>query len=239
VSGRSLLERGGTLRFVHAVNSRARLDRFLADARLNAFEADVSWGFVASAPGVLLPIMAHPPIDRSDLTFVDWLDGALAGERVVKVDIKDQPTNRAVLDILAERDLPRDRFILNADVTAGPGGEPALFTPDDAVEWRRRFGEVVISIGCTTGPDLGPYARAHVDLLLDAAAAVGEPATICLDVHRVESDPSALDRLVAERRHVTLWNQFPADGLLFRRYRERLPAAFIDLFDGVRDPIVE
>ncbi|HEY8145220.1 MAG TPA: DUF2181 domain-containing protein [Kofleriaceae bacterium] len=239
MSGRSLLERGGTLRFVHAVNSRARLDRFLADARLNAFEADVSWGFVASAPGVLLPIMAHPPIDRSDLTFVDWLDGALAGERVVKVDIKDQPTNRAVLDILAERDLPRDRFILNADVTAGPGGEPALFTPDDAVEWRRRFGEVVISIGCTTGPDLGPYARAHVDLLLDAAAAVGEPATICLDVHRVESDPSALDRLVAEHRHVTLWNQFPADGLLFRRYRERLPAAFIDLFDGVRDPIVE
>lgn len=239
MSGRSLLERGGTLRFVHAVNSRARLDRFLADARLNAFEADVSWGFVAGAPGVLLPIMAHPPIDRSDLTFVDWLDGALAGERVVKVDIKDQPTNRAVLDILAARDLPRDRFMLNADVTAGPGGEPPLFTPDDAVDWRRRFGEVVISIGCTTGPDRAPYTAAHIDLLLEAAAAVGEPATVCLDVHRVESDPSILDRLVAERRHLTLWNQHPADALLFRRYRERLPAAFIDLFDTVRDPIVE
>ncbi len=221
------------------MNSRERLGRFLADARLNAFEADVSWGFVSDAPGVLLPIMAHPPIDRSDLTFDEWLDGALAGDRVVKVDIKDQPTNRAVLDILAARDLPRDRFLLNADVALGPGGEPPLFTPDDAVEWRRRFGEVVISIGCTTGPDRAPYTRAHLDLMLEAAAAVGEPATVCLDVHRVESDPSVIDRLVAEGRHLTLWNQHPADAALFRRYRARLPAAFIDLFDAVRDPIVE
>ena len=239
MSGRALLERGGSLRFVHAVNSRARLDRFLADARLNAFEADVSWGFVSGAPGVLLPIMAHPPIEESDLTFEDWLDRAFAGDRVVKVDIKDQATNRAVLDVLAARDLPQGRFILNADLAPGPGGDPPLFSPDDAVAWRRRFGEVVISIGCTTGPDRAPYTRAHLDLLLAAAAAVGEPATICLDVHRVEADPSVVDRLVAERRHITLWNQHPADLALVRRYRARLPAAFIDLFDAVRDPIVE
>ena len=224
---------------MHAVNSRQRLDRFLTDARLNAFEADVSWGFVSGAPGVLLPIMAHPPIEQSDLTFEEWLDGALAGERVVKVDIKDPPTNRAVLEILERRDLPRDRFILNADVALGPGGDPPLFSADDAVEWRRRFGEVVISIGCTTGPDRAPYGAGHLDLMLEAASAVGEPATICLDVHRVESDPSVLERLAAARRHVTLWNQHAADAALFRRYRAALPGAFIDLFDGLRDPIVE
>ena len=220
------------------MNSRARLDRFLADERINAFEADVCWGFVSGAPGVLMPIMAHPPIEESDLTFEDWLDRSLAGGRVVKVDIKDQATNRAVLDILAERDLPPDRFILNADVALGPGGDPPLFSPHDAVQWRRRFGEVVISIGCTTGPDRAPYTRAHLDLLLAAADAVGEPATICLDVHRVESDLSVIARLAAERRHITLWNQHPADAALFRRYRALLPAAFIDLFDAVRDPIV-
>ncbi len=223
---------------MHGVNSRERLDRFLADERINAFEADVSWGFVSGAPGVLMPIMAHPPIEQSDLTFDDWLDRSLAGGRVVKVDIKDQTTNQAVLDVLAARDLPPGRFILNADVALGPGGEPPVFSPDDVVEWRRRFGEVVISIGCTTGPDRAPYTRAHIDLLLAAADAVGEPATVCLDVHRVESDPSVLDHLLAERRHITLWNQFAVDLPLVRRYRARLPAAFIDLFDDVRDPIV-
>ena len=239
VSGHRLLERGGTLRFVHGVNSRARLDRFLADARINAFEADVSWGFVRGAPGLLLPIMAHPPIEDSDLTFEGWLDRALAGDRVVKVDIKDRATNRAVVDILAQRDLAPDRFILNADVAVGPGGEPALFSPADAVEWRQRFGEVVISIGCTTGPDRAPYSAAHLDLLLAAAEAVGEPATVCLDVHRVEADRSAVDRVLAAGRHITLWNQHPADALLFRRYRDLLATAFIDLFDAARDPITD
>lgn len=221
------------------MNSRARLDRFLSDGRINAIEADVSWGFVSGAPGILLPIMAHPPIEESDLTFEAWLDRSLSGDRVLKVDIKDQATNRAVVDILAERDLPPDRFILNADVALGPGGDPPIFSPDDAVEWRRRFGEVVISIGCTTGPDRAPYTRAHLDLLLAAAAAVGEPVTVCLDVHRVESDPSVVDRLLAERRHITLWNQHATDLPTVQRYRARLPAAFIDLFDAVRDPIVD
>ena len=54
-----LLEQGGALRFVHGVNSRERMQRFLADQRINAFEADVSWGFLRGAPGLLLPIMAH------------------------------------------------------------------------------------------------------------------------------------------------------------------------------------
>ena len=239
MSARSLLERGGSLRFVHAVNSRERLDRFLADRRINAFEADVSWGFVSGAPGVLLPIMAHPPSEESDLTFDDWLARVQEGDRVVKVDIKDQATNRAVLDVLAASDLPRARLIVNADVVPGPGGDPPVFSPDDAIDWRRRLGEVVVSIGCTTGPDRAPYAAAQIDVLLEVAAAVGEPATICLDVHRVESDPSVLDRLVAERRHLTLWNQHPADLPLVRRYRARLPDAFIDLFDALRDPIVD
>jgi hypothetical protein len=237
--GHRLLERGGALRFVHAVNSRQRLDRFLADARINAFEADVSWGFLREVPGVLLPIMAHPPIADSDLSFEDWLDAALAGERILKVDLKDQASNRAVVEILGRRHLPADRLILNADVALGPGGEPPVFSPDDALGWRRRFGPVVISIGCTTGPDRAPYAPAHVDLLLEVAVAVGEPATVCLDVHRVESDPSVLERLVAAGAHITLWNQHPADADLFRRYRARLPTAFVDLFDAARDPIVE
>jgi hypothetical protein len=231
-----LLEQGGALRFVHGVNSRERMERFLADQRINAFEADVSWGFVRGAPGVLLPIMAHPPVPDSDLTFEDWLDASLAGDRIVKIDLKDQPTNRAVLDILDRRALAPDRFILNADVALGPGGEPPVFSVADALEWRRRFGPVVISIGCTTGPDRLPYRPADVDLLLAAADAVGEPATICLDVHRVEADPSVLDRL--GDRHLTLWNQFPCDAALVRRYRDRLPQAFIDLFDQARDPIL-
>jgi hypothetical protein len=236
--GHRLLERGGTLRFVHAVNSRQRLDRFLADARINAFEADVSWGFLRGAPGVLLPIMAHPPIEQSDLSFADWLDGSLAGGRVVKIDIKDQPTNRAVLEMVAGRDLPRDRFLLNADIARGPGGERPLFSADDALAWRRRLGAVVISLGLTTGADRRPYDRTHVNALLEAADAVGDPVTLCLDVHRVESDPSVVRRLLAEQAHITLWNQHPADEVLFRRYRNLLPGAFIDLFDTARDPIV-
>jgi hypothetical protein len=236
-TGHRLIAGGGSLRFVHAVNSRERMDRFLADPRLNAFEADVSWGTVRGGPGAPRPIMAHPPMKESDLSFEDWLDASLGGERVVKVDLKDQRSNRAVLDILAGRDLPLDRFLVNANFTPGLGGGAPLFAIADAVEWRERFGEVVISIGMTVGPGQEPYGREEIDALLAAADAVGEPATVCLDVHRVESELGVLEWLVG--RHVTLWNQHPADAALYRRYRGLLPTAFIDLFDAAGDPIVD
>lgn len=43
----------------------------------------------------------------------------------------------------------------------------------------------------------------------------------------------------AAGHHVTLWNQFPALPRHYRRYREQLPSAIIDLFDEAREPIVE
>jgi hypothetical protein len=237
MTGHRLIANGGILRFVHAVNSRDRMDRFLADPRWNAFEADVSWGTLRGGSGAPRPIMAHPPVVESDLSFEDWLDATLGGERVVKVDLKDQRSNRAVLDILAGRDLPLDRFLVHANFTPGLGGGTPRFSIADAVEWRKRFGEVVISIGMTVGPGRGPYGPEEIDALLAAADVVGEPATVCLDVHRVDSNRGVLERLGG--RHVTLWNQYPADAALYRRYRDLLPAAFIDLFDAARDPIVD
>ncbi len=237
-TGRGLLAAGDCLRFAHGVNSRERLARVLAEGHCNALEADVSWGFRSGAPGVRLPVMAHPPIDESDLSFEEWLDAVVEVAGVFKIDIKDRSSNIAVVEILSSRKLPPDRYILNSDVVAGAGGPPPL-TVAEAIEWRRRFGEVVISIGCTTGDLLVPYLDDEVAQVLEAAEAIGRPVTVCLEVHRIEAAPRSLERVREAGHHVTVWNQFPADTKLFRRYRALLPDAFIDLFDEAREPIVE
>jgi hypothetical protein len=236
-TGYRLIASAGELRFAHGVNTRERLARVTGDARCDAIEADVSWGFLTGAPGARLAVMAHPPIEESDLSFEQWLEET-AGARVIKIDIKDVPSNRAVLDVLCERRLPLDRYILNSDVVAGAGGPPPLLVAD-AIEWRRRLGDVVISIGCTTGDVLEPYRDGELDAVLEAAGAIGGPVTVCLELHRVEAVPDQLERVRSSGYHVTIWNQFPALPRHYRHYRRLLPDAIIDLFDDSRDPILE
>lgn len=82
------------LRFAHAVNTRALLRAALADARVNVLEGDVITR--TGADGVVRAVMGHNPLPQharddagDELTLVDWLTGALAASRGVKVDLKE------------------------------------------------------------------------------------------------------------------------------------------------------
>jgi hypothetical protein len=238
VKGAVLLARGGELRFAHGVNSRARMDAFLSSP-VNVFEVDVAWGFLVQAPDEMRLVTAHPPILQSDLGFEEMFETSLAAGRIVKIDLKDRVAQEKVLEYLVRTAPSQDRYFLNADMTPGPNGQPPVFSAQDGLLWRARLGgDLLVSIGCTTDPPNGPYGIEDIDGLLAAAAEVGEPCTVCLDVHRLELHGGALDDVLAARRHVSLWNMIPADEDLFRRYRARCPDAFIDLFDADRAPVL-
>lgn len=238
MSGAELLARGGELRFAHAVNSLDRLDEQLAGP-CNTIEGDVNWGWQFGGGLWRTAIMAHPPRRVSDLAFEAWLERALDAGRVIKIDLKDERANRTIVSALDQPHVPFDRVFVNADMVRGPSGDDPDFSVALGQQWRARFAELVVSVGCTTGPDRLPYTAEHLSALLDAAATIGEPVTVCLDVHRVDSDPSALERVKDAGRHVSLWNRYPCDLEIYRRYRQLVPDGFIDLFDADRNPIVE
>lgn len=219
--------------FVHGVNRRARLDAALASGR-GAFEGDVSWGRLRG--GGETAIMAHPPDVESDLSFAEWLGESLAAGRRCKIDLKDRRAADAVIAHLIGVAPPHDRYVVNADMVVGPGGALPRFAVADALAWRAVLGTVTVSLGSTTGGAV-PYGEEDVDRLLAAAAAIGEPLTVCLEVGRLEVDPTALERVAAAGHHLSLWCAAPQVEAVFARYRARLPEAWIDLFDDTRAPL--
>lgn len=238
MKGADLLARGGALRFVHGVNSRARMRQFLS-APVEVFEVDVAWGFLVQAPDELRAVCAHPPVLQSDLTFEELFETAQDSGRIVKIDLKDRVVQDTVLEYLVRTRPGLDRYFLNADMTIGPNGQEPIFSATDGLRWRGKLGgDLLVSIGCTTDPPHQPYGADDIRRLLAIAAEVGEPCTVCLDVHRLDVDPGALDAVLAAHRHVSLWNMLPADEAMVRRYRARCPDAFIDLFDADRAPVV-
>jgi hypothetical protein len=54
-------------------------------------EADVSMGTVTGSDGIMLPIMAHPPLNNSDLSLEEFIDTILSSgtPKGIKLDFKD------------------------------------------------------------------------------------------------------------------------------------------------------
>ena len=105
----------------HATNSRAKLDKALADSTM-MIEADVSLGAENE------PIMAHPPANTSDLSLEQFLESVLAstqsGEKKgIKLDFKFLGVVEPSLVMLDKlRDKLNIPVWLNADILKGPGG---------------------------------------------------------------------------------------------------------------------
>ena len=122
------------LKWSHATNSSEKLATALANPDISAIECDVLMGRVTSShnSSQLLPILAHPPSDQSDLTVASLLskvtsvdnDGNLHLDIVIKLDFKDIESLEPTLNILNDFNITdfHDRTILlNADILAGPG----------------------------------------------------------------------------------------------------------------------
>ena len=70
-------------------------------------------------------MMAHPPSQVSDLSFVDFLSG-VRGRVPVKLDFKDRSVVTVALEAMEALDFAADHNMplwLNADVLPGPGAD--------------------------------------------------------------------------------------------------------------------
>lgn len=219
-------------RFAHAVNCRARLVRFVGGPATIA-EGDVSWAELEGSPTREL-IMAHPPVDRSDLTFAEWVEAAAATGRAIKVDFKVASAIEPALAILRAAIEP-SRVVLNADFVRGPGGPAPDFDADDLAAFEAGLPGAVASIGTTTGSGGGPYLREQLDELIDLAGQTALPVTVPVRLELIDADPSALAPLVHAGLHLSVWNhgnKNPADPTTAARVHRQLPGAWIDLADA-------
>ncbi|CAG7713049.1 unnamed protein product [Allacma fusca] len=112
--------------WAHAVNSIAELEKALNDDTM-MLEADISLGTVHGSEQVV-PIMAHPPANTSDLSFEVFINRIIravdgGAKKGAKLDFKDIKTVEPCLQMLKQ--LKRKKKIsfpvwLNADILPGP-----------------------------------------------------------------------------------------------------------------------
>ncbi|CAJ1403744.1 unnamed protein product [Effrenium voratum] len=112
--------------WAHSCVSKQKLEHALQNPEVTAIEVDVAMGYFTGNPGKKMPVMTHPPLLTSDLTFEDFLDKLIEDKRRhVKFDFKDLESVERCLPVLAERssELARNgqAVWLNADVLPGPG----------------------------------------------------------------------------------------------------------------------
>jgi len=115
--------------WAHSCVTRAKLEAALKDPDITAIEVDVAMGYLTGPSGsgtALVPVMAHPPVLTSDLSFETFLDEVIRdGRRHVKFDFKDLEAVQLCLPLLAEKSQKLaangQAVWLNADVLPGPG----------------------------------------------------------------------------------------------------------------------
>lgn len=115
--------------WAHSCVTRAKLEAALKDPAITAIEVDVAMGYLTGPSGsgtALVPVMAHPPVLTSDLSFQTFLDEVIRdGRRHVKFDFKDLEAVQLCLPLLAEHSeqlaANGQAVWLNADVLPGPG----------------------------------------------------------------------------------------------------------------------
>jgi hypothetical protein len=144
------------LRWAHSTCSKDQLDMALLDHNITAIEADIVMGHEENenkeVSSISQPVMAHPPLLVSDLTFEEFIttfrsfqDSKDSRHKHLKLDFKDVETIEPVLNTLkkvvfsrsSSSNITSDKTIfLNADILKGPGGRtrPLAIEANDFVE---------------------------------------------------------------------------------------------------------
>ncbi|RNA27924.1 hypothetical protein BpHYR1_028656 [Brachionus plicatilis] len=141
------VEDASLITWSHAVNNRAKLLDSLK-SECHFIEADI----VFDAEKHDEPIMAHPPLDHSDLTFREFVQKALTCAKGLKLDFKSQDSIRPCLAYLNTMDLALP-VILNADIFQGSNSPQVKIDADMFVRTcTAEYPRGVLSLGWTTRP---------------------------------------------------------------------------------------
>ncbi|GAB6027015.1 hypothetical protein CHUAL_013746 [Chamberlinius hualienensis] len=171
---------GSRITWAHGVNSRKDLiDALNGDVMM--LETDISMGSVTGNTGrtdqtFTEPIMAHPPLNQSDINLNDWLDLVInykgGYKKGIKLDFKFDEVLEPSFQILqSKQDKINFPLIINADILPGPVNPTAK--PVTAFLFlslcKKYFPSSIISPGWTTsmtGNDstshLETYSWSHV-----------------------------------------------------------------------------
>ena len=195
--------------WVHAVNSRARLQSACASSVM-MLECDVC----ASPTGEI--ILAHPPDTASDLPFAALLDTVRTLDKGIKLDFKDSSVVPACLAALRAASLAQP-VLLNADIVQGQGaGPPAVDAMEFIEACTRLYSRGRLSLGwTTTAPPTGGYTAENVDAMLDLCA--GRTGIVFpVRASLVPGSWPVLQRLTGHPDAVlSLWDSGPVDRALY------------------------
>ncbi|XP_003402423.1 protein FAM151B isoform X1 [Bombus terrestris] len=141
----------------HAVNSKEKLDNALVSANIMMLEADVTMGILNNMNdnSSRIPIMAHPPAFKSNLSLKNFLDTVIQKNvtKGIKLDFKSIEAFIASKPILEEvRNNTKFPVFLNADIFPGPvnASTTAVVDPKVFVSEAMAFPEYTLSVGWTT-----------------------------------------------------------------------------------------
>lgn len=226
------VDRLGDVTWAHAVNSKAKLNRFLHDHATMILEVDIR----ISPQGDI--VAAHPPAYESDLSFDELLEAMVSSKQGLKLDFKDAEALYPCLIRLKEVALPQP-ILLNADVLQS---NPTYAPKSRAVAFlalcQKLYPQGILSPGWTTAAGV-PYTAEQVDQML----------TLCRDVPqatfpvRASLLPASWEHLVrllqSEGYSLTIWNAEPAEKELLAWMREHTDPmrTLYDLSDQEKNPI--
>lgn len=145
---------GVNIKWAHAVNTAAQLERALDSHEIHMIEADVMLRGQGTDKQTLIPVMAQHPATDGTMTFDEWLDMVIkSGRKGIKIDFQSNDAIEITLQKMKDR---KSQIVVpvwfHADVLKGPlGGEPRVDPTRFVKNVKRLFPECSLSFGWTTG----------------------------------------------------------------------------------------
>ncbi|XP_076296292.1 protein FAM151B isoform X2 [Lasioglossum baleicum] len=209
--------------WAHAVNNKEALREALANSLVNMLEADVIMGYKSPDNVTVLPIMAHPPANSSDLSLEDFLNTVHVKNptKGLKLDFKSMEAFTASRDILKKLNANAIYPVfINADIFPGPiNADNTVVKPNLFLEEAKQYENVILSIGWSTKPETendGKQTRGYTDhqvkLAIDTLKSknLTQPITYAVRANLAAVSPAQIEKLMnsteVKNTTLTIWS---------------------------------
>lgn len=218
-----------SIKWAHAVNSKSFLQEIL-EGNVHMVEADVLMGTLKNGDGTQLAIMAHPPLQTSDLSLLEFIAQidkynklAKNEKKGMKLDFKTiaafeaAVNNKNFVDYINKADYP---VWLNADIVEGPLANPKQIPVDPTRFFKgaKLFPNCVLSLGWTTGfasTKKAGYSVKHISDMLELIKNndINHEITFAVRAGLVAESMEQMIKLTENSKNtLTLWSAVHDDG---------------------------